>query len=127
MSIYDWLALELHCRFIWRCPASRIAGFYDRHISGNHLDIGVGTGYFPDKCRSMGNNPRLALMDINPDNLARARKRLKRYRPAVYQANILEPVSLDVPGFDSIGLSYVLHCLPGTMETKERGSKVNKK
>ena len=118
LSIYDWLALECHCRLIWRCSPSDIVDFYNQHISENHLDIGVGTGYFLDKCQFLTKNPRLVLMDINADILAMAQKRLKRYQPSVYQRNILEPIPLDVHGFDSIGLGHVLHCLPGTMETK---------
>jgi 2-polyprenyl-3-methyl-5-hydroxy-6-metoxy-1,4-benzoquinol methylase len=58
-------------------------------------------------------------MDINSDRLAAAQKRLKRYHPQIYKQNILEPIYLDVHRFDSIGLSHVLHCLPGTMETKD--------
>jgi SAM-dependent methyltransferase len=119
LSIYDWFALGIHCRLIWQCSASHIVDFYNRKISGNHLDIGVGTGYFLDKCQFPIKNPRLGIMDINPDSLVATQKRLKRYQPEVYQRNILEPIYLDVHGFDSIGLSHVLHCLPGTMETKD--------
>ena len=119
LSIYDWFALEFHCRLVWRCAAANIVEFYNQHISGNHLDIGVGTGYFLDKCRFPVNNPRLALADINYDGLAIAQKRLKRYQPSVYRRNVLEPVHLDGQRFDSIGLCHVLHCLQGTMETKE--------
>jgi SAM-dependent methyltransferase len=119
LSIYDWFALECHCRLIWQCSASHIVEFYNQNVSGNHLDIGVGTGYFLDKCRFPHNNPRLALIDINPNSLVRAKKRLKRYQPSIHQINILEPISLNMHGFDSIGLSHVLHCLPGNMETKE--------
>jgi hypothetical protein len=34
-------------------------------------------------------------------------------------ANVLEPLQCDVPAFDSIALNYVLHCLPGTMQSKQ--------
>ncbi len=37
---------------------------YDQYVSANHLDIGVGTGYFLDHCRFPAANPRLALMDF---------------------------------------------------------------
>jgi ubiquinone/menaquinone biosynthesis C-methylase UbiE len=119
LSVYDWFALGLNCRLIWQCSAGRIVDFYNQHISGNHLDIGIGTGYFLDKCRFSIEKPRLALMDINNDILTAAQKRLNRYCPQIYQRNIFEPISLNGHGFDSIGLCHVLHCLPGTMETKE--------
>ncbi|MEE8414084.1 MAG: hypothetical protein V3R96_05990, partial [Dehalococcoidales bacterium] len=51
LSIYDWLALGYFCRFVWKCPSYQMLDVYNEHISGNHLDIGVGTGYFLDKCR----------------------------------------------------------------------------
>jgi hypothetical protein len=43
---------------------------------------------------------------------------LERYHPTVQLANVLEPVRLDAPAFDSIALNYVLHCLPGTLRSK---------
>ena len=117
-SIYDWFALGLHCRFVWQCPSSHILDFYDHHVSGNHLDVGVGTGYFLDKCRFPIERPRLVLVDANSDILSRAKKRLKRYDPQIYRRDILEPLCIDTPGFDSVGLSLLLHCLPGSMNTK---------
>jgi SAM-dependent methyltransferase len=118
LSAYDWFALGFHCRFVWQCPPSHVLELYDQHISRNHLDIGVGTGYFLDKCRFPTEHPRLVLVDINPNSLAVAQKRLKRYHPQVHRRDILEPLCIDTPGFDSIGLSHLLHCLPGTMDTK---------
>jgi SAM-dependent methyltransferase len=63
--------------------------------------------------------PRLVLVDLNPNSLEMAQKRLMRYKPQVYRRNVLEPLNIDGQGFDSIGLCHVLHCLPGTMQTKE--------
>jgi hypothetical protein len=31
---------------------------------------------------------------------------------------VLDKIEIDGPSFDSIGLNYVLHCLPGTIRTK---------
>ena len=118
LSTYDWIALGFCCRFIWQCPSEIILKLYDQHISGNHLDIGVGTGYFLDKCKFPTDNPRLILVDINAHSLNKVQKRLRRYRPEIYRINILEPFSIDIPGFDSISLSHLLHCLPGNMEDK---------
>ena len=41
-------------------------------------------------------------------------------RPACIRASVLEPIGLPTASFDSIGLGHVLHCLPGTMESKTR-------
>lgn len=120
MAVYDLAILGYFSRFAWRCPARRIVAHYDTHVSANHLDVGVGTGYFLDKCRfpDDGDPPRLALLDLNTNCLEAASKRVARLEPELIAANVLEPIAYDGPGFDSIGLNYVLHCLPGDMPSK---------
>lgn len=44
--------------------------------------------------------------------------RLHRYRPTVHVANVLEPMDIERAGFDSIGLNFLLHCLPGNIVSK---------
>lgn len=102
---------------VWRCPTRRIIDFYNEHITAHHLDIGVGTGYLLDKSQFPMDKPELALMDLNPNSLREAAKRLSRYQPATYVANVLEPLSLSAR-YDSVSLGYLLHCLPGTMRDK---------
>ena len=118
LAIYDWFVLGFSNRLIWRCPSKHILALYDRHVTANHLDVGVGTGYFLDRRRFPNDHPRLALMDLNPNCLEATSQRLTRYRPEIHRANVLEPIRLDVPRFDSIGLNYLLHCLPGTIRSK---------
>src|SRR5262249_57137305 len=89
-----------------------------RSITANHLDVGVGTGYFLDRCRFPDPRPRLALLDLNPNSLRVAAHRLARFQPEVYRANVLDPIAIDGPRFDSVGASGLLHSLPGTMRTK---------
>ena len=118
LAIYDLLILGFSNRLIWRCPSKDILALYDRYVTANHLDVGVGTGYFLDRCRFPIDRPRLGLMDLNPNCLEAAAKRLVRYRPEVYRANVLEPILHDMRRLDSISFTYLLHCLPGTMRTK---------
>jgi SAM-dependent methyltransferase len=118
LASYDLLVLRCSNRFIWRCPSKRLLALYDRHVTANHLDVGVGTGFFLDRCGFPTARPRLAFMDLNANCLEVAARRLARYRPEVYRANVLEPVRIETPRFESIGLNYLLHCLPGTMRTK---------
>ena len=118
LSIYDLYVLGFSNRFIWQCPSRNILSHYNRLISGNHLDVGVGTGYFLDRCQFPSNSPRVALMDLNPNSLAFASQRIARYRPEAYRQSILEPIEADIPGFDSVGVNYLLHCLPGSMTDK---------
>jgi 2-polyprenyl-3-methyl-5-hydroxy-6-metoxy-1,4-benzoquinol methylase len=118
LAVYDWLALGLHCRFLWDCPADNMLELYNQNITGNHLDVGVGTGYFLERCKFATANPRLALLDLNPDCLERAGKRVARYNPVKYQKNVLAPIDIDTQKFDSIGMMNLLHCLPGDIRSK---------
>jgi 2-polyprenyl-3-methyl-5-hydroxy-6-metoxy-1,4-benzoquinol methylase len=120
LAIYDVLVLGLSNRWIWKCPTPRLLAHYDRHISVNHLDVGVGTGYFLDRCRFPKATPRIALMDLNRDALQFATRRIARYRPETYVRNVLEKIDFDGAKFDSLGVNYLLHCLPGDMAMKAR-------
>ena len=118
MSIYDRLALGLLSRLVWNCPSENVLELYNQHVSANHLDVGVGTGFFLDNCTFPAPNPRLVLVDLNPNSLTLARERLARYSPQAYQHNALLPFDIDSPGFDSIAVNHLLHCLPVPMRAK---------
>jgi len=118
LSIYDLYVLTFSNRFVWKCPSSRILEFYDLNISNNHLDVGVGTGYFLDKCR-FHETPEIAILDLNANSLAATAQRIKRYHPKSYQADIMQPLAMELPKFDSIAINYLLHCLPGNFFEKE--------
>lgn len=118
LALYDLRVLVVSNRFIWKCPTPRLLAHYDRHVSANHLDVGVGSGYFLDRCRFPAAAPRVALMDINANSLDFAARRIARYRPETYVRNVLAPIAFDREGFDSVGVNYLLHCLPGDMRAK---------
>ena len=118
LRMYDWFVLGLSNRFIWRCATRRLEGLYAQHVTGNHLDVGVGTGYFLDRCRFPTDSPRVVLMDLNQNCLDATAARIARYRPTSLKRNVLEPVAFDGAAFDSIALNYVLHCLPGRISEK---------
>ena len=58
------------------------------------------------------------MLDINRHCLERAGRRLARFKPELYQVNLLAPIKLGLAPFASVGLTYVLHCLPGRMSEK---------
>lgn len=118
LAIYDWYVLGLSNRFIWKCPTRKLLAHYERHVSGNHLDVGVGTGYFLDRCRFPAEQPRIGLLDVNPCSLARTSQRIRRYGPEILWRNVLEPLDFKGARYDSVGLSYLLHCLPGSIREK---------
>ncbi len=118
LNAYDFLVLGLSNSLIWKCPTERLLEHYNEHVSANHLDVGVGTGYFLDRCRFSLPTPRVALMDLNRNALDYASRRIARYRPETYVRNVLEPILMDAPKFDSVGINYLLHCIPGSINSK---------
>ena len=118
LGFYDFLVLRVMVPYVWSCPVGNVLRMYNEHITSNHLEIGVGSGFFLDNSVFPADNPRLALMDLNPNSLKFTASRVARYKPELYRANILEPIETDIEKFDSIGINAVIHCLPGTMATK---------
>jgi SAM-dependent methyltransferase len=118
LAFYDLLVLQLTCRLVWRCPNERILATYQEHLTGNHLEVGVGTGYFLDRFQFPTDRPRIGLLDLNANSLERTARRIARYQPEIYQANVLAPIKINARRFDSVGMNYVLHCLPGGLPAK---------
>jgi SAM-dependent methyltransferase len=118
LDLYDLVVLGLSNALIWKCPTGRLLDHYNQHIATRYLDVGVGTGWFLDHCRFPNQQPQITLLDLNPACLTLAAARISRYRPQVVQANVLEPIGDAMGPFASIGLNYVLHCLPGPLAQK---------
>jgi ubiquinone/menaquinone biosynthesis C-methylase UbiE len=117
LSVYDVVVHGLSNHILWRCPTSELCALYDRNVSARHLDVGVGTGYFLNRARWPVENPEIMLVDLNANSLAAAADRIARFTPRAAQANVLEPLP-DLGRFCSVGLCYLLHCLPGAMAEK---------
>ena len=77
----------------------------------------MGTGFLLDRAGT-ARLSRLVLLDANRNCLYRAGRRLARFKPELHQVNLLAPLALDLAPVDSVGLTYVLHCLPGRMSEK---------
>ena len=119
LRIYDLYVLRGNGLLAWRCGPGRLVRMYNEHVSGRHLDIGVGTGYFLDHCRFPVGQPQITLMDLNPNSIEAAAQRIARYTPMRYVGNALEDFG-EVPGapFESIGMNWLLHCVPGDIASK---------
>lgn len=120
LAVYDHEVLEISNEYLWKIPTKIMIDFFQKNVTPNHLDVGVGTGYFLEKTRFPTDHPRIGLMDLNPAALQAASSRIQWLSPEVYQQNILQPEPLQIEPFDSISLNYVLHCLPGTMQEKSK-------
>lgn len=122
LMVYDIVVLAISNRFIWKCPTTRLNKLYCENISNNHLDIGVGTGYFLKK-NVTSSDARVALVDLNSSSLDAAANRLlpSGIQAEKYQRDILSPpIELGCKKFDSVGINYLFHCIPGDFETKAR-------
>jgi hypothetical protein len=118
LSVYDAVVYGFNSPVLWRCPKSRMVEHYDANVAARHLDIGVGTGTLLDACRFPVAAPEITLMDLNPNSLAVASHRLARYAPRSHGANVLEDWHLEPGTYESVALTHILHCLPGSMAEK---------
>jgi len=117
LSIYDVWVLGVSNHFLWKCPTRRISQQFINLTSDNHLDVGVGTGYYLKKHLSKTTR-RIALVDLNENSLASTSKAIEHFNPEVYSRNVFEPLDLNCEKFDTVSINYLLHCLPGEMSEK---------
>lgn len=119
LRVYDAFVHGFSNRFAWECPTDQIVEMYNECVSDKHLDIGVGTGYFLDRCEFPSKSPDVTLLDLNQNCLEATAKRIERYEPKAEVGNALALPPFQEP-FGSIGVNYLLHCVPGTMKEKGR-------
>jgi len=116
LRLYDFWVLQISNTYAWRCSTRRhLLPFFKEFSRQRHLDVGVGTGFYPSKAIKSGH---LFLLDSNPNCLRAARERCKELMVTSICHDVFQPFSTPV-AFDSISLFYLLHCLPGAMDDKE--------
>lgn len=119
LKIYDRWVLGFSNRYAWQCPTGTVLlPFFQQNLSADHLDVGVGSGFY---LANSGSNPgqRVTLLDLNENSLRAAASRIEHLQPALVQEDILQPCgALAGRKFSSISLFYLLHCLPGQMAHK---------
>jgi hypothetical protein len=118
LLIYDAVLYGVISKFAWGSSIGRLDAHYAQYASSNHLEVGVGTGYLLNRIRFGTTAPRLALMDLSASCLEKTRQKVARYAPEVYTQNLLEPIAHSPAPFDSIGINYVMHCVPGSFAEK---------
>ena len=118
LFFYDFLVFKFNGPILWGVTTKHLLGLYNQHISEDHLDIGVGTGYFLDKCIFPGASPRICLMDLNESSLRHTAKRISRYHPKTVVGDALLPLPFEDNRFGSIGMNSLLHCMPGDLSKK---------
>jgi hypothetical protein len=118
LRAYDLFVLGFSNHFAWQCRTVTMLERYDRHVGGRHLDLGVGTDWYLDRCAWPVDRPEITLLDLNENSLSMAARRLRRYAPQTVRANVVDPLPLGDARFDSAAANYLLHCLPGQIESK---------
>jgi SAM-dependent methyltransferase len=116
LFFYDAWVHGFSDRFLWRCPLHELLAFYHRNVSASHLDVGVGTGLLLDRTPFPARSA-ITLMDVNTACLETAARRIARHTPRIVRASVLAPLPAIGP-FSSVGLGYLLHCVPGSMPAK---------
>jgi SAM-dependent methyltransferase len=118
LFFYDLILYGVISRFAWGSSTARLDAHYRKYVSANHLEVGVGTGYLLNRVVFPSTAPRLALMDLSTECLEKTRHKVARYKPEIYLQNLLEPIQSTPAQFDSIGINYVMHCVPGSFREK---------
>lgn len=126
--LYDFVVHTLSNQFAWCCSSKNILiPFFQGHLpeGKNHLDVGVGTGYFLYHSNArLSSYDSIFLMDMNANALAQTKRRLES---AGVSPEIIHSILHDAtrpwdkeqpPMFDSISAFYLLHCLSGSMAEK---------
>ncbi|WP_234891062.1 class I SAM-dependent methyltransferase [Agrobacterium vitis] len=94
LKLYDLVVLGFSNRFAWTCPTRKVLlPFFKAHLSDNHLDVGVGTGYYLAEA-GIGPHQKVSLLDLNPNSLKAAQARLGRSlgRPcSTYVGDVMRP------------------------------------
>lgn len=124
LTIYDWWVLGIVSTYAWACsvPQYTLPWFRSNVRKGQHLDIGVGTGYYLAQADLTG--VQVSLADLNQDALDATKGRLvaegkvKAENTKSILHDITRPLPAFCPKFDSISLYYLLHCMPGPVPAK---------
>ncbi len=120
LRFYDVAVHGLMFPMVWRCPGRRLLRPYRELLAARHLEIGVGTGYLLRHGRWPTRTPQVVLLDRSAFPLEATRRRIANLRPTTVLADAIEPFpDLGAP-FGSVGMSLLLHCLPGPLANKAR-------
>lgn len=119
LAIYDFWVLGLVNSYAWGCSTTTyLLPLFRSNVRRNHLDVGVGTGYYLDPS-SVPASTRLTLVDSEARALAVAKLRSRQSNANAVVADVLAPLPLE-DKFDSVSMYYLLHCIPVSVPEKCR-------
>lgn len=117
---YDLWVHQVASPLFFDCNLGHLRLLYIRNVKPVHLEVGVGTGLFMEVPDVRERITDLTLMDMSTNCLEVASERLADKQPTTKVANLLEPFDFGGKQFESIGINYVFHCVPGSF--KEKGN-----
>ncbi len=121
LTIYDAWVIRLSNRFAWQCNAKVMLDLYNQHLGHRHLEVGPGSGWYLANTTATPGPAHITLMDLNPTPLSFTARRIEAADRVVEPVcgSILDPVPAEAgTGYDSVGINFVLHCVPGDFATK---------
>lgn len=117
LGFYDLIVIKFSNSKAWRCPSRLMLAQYDRCLGRRHLDVGPGTGWYLANAK-MPDDAEITLMDLNPNSLNSTSARIADVTHRTMVANVLQPLPASAGPFDSIGVNYLFHCVPGSWDAK---------
>ncbi|MFI5783740.1 class I SAM-dependent methyltransferase [Nocardia sp. NPDC051570] len=120
LALYDMRVLWGYCSLVWRCPPTHTLALYNANVSGDHLDIGSGSGWHLRHATYPVDRPQISLVDLNPNSLRMTSQRLRRrgIDPETRIGSVLAPLPVTRGRFRSVSATYLMHCVPGGWDTK---------
>ncbi|QLY30970.1 methyltransferase domain-containing protein [Nocardia huaxiensis] len=114
LRIYDFVVLRVSNSLVWRCPSRRMLASYDAQVSGDHLDIGPGSGWFLREARFPVGETAVTLVDLNPAALEMSTQRLlgRGIEPSCRIGSVVRPLPVE-RRYRSVAANLVMHCVPG--------------
>ncbi|MEU4600815.1 class I SAM-dependent methyltransferase [Nocardia sp. NPDC023988] len=113
--------IRLSNRFAWQCDSGVMLELYNQNLGRRHLEIGPGSGWYLANTSAAPNPGHITLMDLNPTPLSFTARRINRPDRVVESVcgSVLNPVPVEAgTGYDSVGINFVLHCVPGDFTVK---------
>ncbi|EYB65183.1 methyltransferase [Escherichia coli] len=104
LKLYDWWVLGVSNRLAWGCPTKEhLLPHFLEHVGNNHLDIGVGTGFY---LTHVPESSLISLMDLNEASLNAASTRAGESKiKHKISHDVFEPYPAALHGqFDSKGI-----------------------
>ncbi|RFU78169.1 sam-dependent methyltransferase [Trichoderma arundinaceum] len=127
LRLYDLVVLRISNSYAWKCSTKKVQlPLFRSTIGSKHLDVGVGTGYYPANAfKTETPCKEITLVDLNPNTLDLAAARIAAVRNSVQVHSVVADVTESLPlplgqKFDSVSIFYLLHCLAGPPESKTK-------